>query len=129
MAADILGTTEADLLAYKATVAAAKKSVVSKFKSSPISLTIERTEKPVDTYNVVGYLEGTDKKEEVVILTAHYDHIGVSFDGKINNGANDDGSGTVTVMELAEAFGKASAEGKKPRRSILFMTVTGDEKG
>ena len=129
MAAEILGTTEADLLAYKAAVAVAKKSVPAKFKTSPISLTIERTEKPVDTYNVVGYLEGTDKKDEVVILTAHYDHIGISFDGKINNGANDDGSGTVTVMELAEAFGKAAAEGKRPRRSILFMTVTGEEKG
>jgi Zn-dependent M28 family amino/carboxypeptidase len=64
-----------------------------------------------------------------VILTAHYDHIGISADGQINNGANDDGSGTVTVLELAEAFGKAAAEGKKPRRSILFMTVTGEEKG
>jgi hypothetical protein len=129
MAAEILGTTEADLLAYKASVATEKKSLPTKFKASPISLTIERTEKPVDTYNVVGYLEGTDKKDEVVILTAHYDHIGISFDGKINNGANDDGSGTVTVMELAEAFGKAAAEGKRPRRSILFMTVTGEEKG
>jgi hypothetical protein len=128
-AAEMLGTTEAELLAYKASLGAAKKSVASKFKAAPIELTIERTEKPVDTYNVVGYLEGTDKKEEIVVLTAHYDHIGVSADGQINNGANDDGSGTVTVMELAEAFGKAAAEGKRPRRSILFMTVTGEEKG
>jgi Zn-dependent M28 family amino/carboxypeptidase len=128
-AAEMLGTTEAELLAYKASLGAAKKSVTSKFKAAPIELTIERTEKPVDTYNVVGFLEGTDKKEEIVVLTAHYDHIGVSADGQINNGANDDGSGTVTVMELAEAFGKAAAEGKRPRRSILFMTVTGEEKG
>jgi hypothetical protein len=128
-AAEMLGTTEAELLAYKASLGAAKKSVTSKFKAAPIELTIERTEKPVDTYNVVGFLEGTDKKEEIVVLTAHYDHIGVSADGQINNGANDDGSGTVTVMELAEAFGKAVAEGKRPRRSILFMTVTGEEKG
>ena len=128
-AAEILGTTEAELLAYKASLASEKKSIAPKFKAAPIELTIERTEKPVDTYNVVGYLEGTDKKEELVVLTAHYDHIGVSADGQINNGANDDGSGTVTVMELAEAFGKAAAEGKRPRRSILFMTVTGEEKG
>ncbi|MFM6914996.1 MAG: M28 family peptidase, partial [Aquirufa sp.] len=128
-AAEILGTTEAELLAYKTSLASEKKSIASKFKAAPIELTIERTEKPVDTYNVVGYLEGTDKKEELVVLTAHYDHIGVSADGQINNGANDDGSGTVTVMELAEAFGKAAAEGKRPRRSILFMTVTGEEKG
>jgi hypothetical protein len=129
MAAEILGTTEEKLLAYKAAVGAAKKSLPTSFKPTTINLTIERTEKPVDTYNVVGYLEGTDKKEEVVILTAHYDHIGISFDGQINNGANDDGSGTVTIMALAEAFAKAAAEGKRPRRSMLFMTVTGEEKG
>lgn len=129
MAAEILGTDTKSLLAYKAQVGQEKKSISSKFNPNPVELTIERTEKPVDTYNVVGFLEGTDKKEEVIVITAHYDHIGVSFDGSINNGANDDGSGTVTVMELAEAFGKAAAEGKKPRRSILFMTVTGEEKG
>ena len=128
-AAEMLSTTEAELLAYKASLATEKKSIAAKFKAAAIEVTIERTEKPVDTYNVVGFLEGTDKKEEIVVLTAHYDHIGVSADGQINNGANDDGSGTVTVMELAEAFGKAAAEGKRPRRSILFMTVTGEEKG
>ena len=129
IAAQILGTTEAELTAYKTSVATAKKSIRAAFKPAAVDVTIERTETPVDTYNVVGYLEGTDKKDEVVIITAHYDHIGVSADGQINNGANDDGSGTVTVMELAEAFGKAAAEGKRPRRSMLFMTVTGEEKG
>ena len=97
VAAEILGTTEADLVAFKSDLAKQKKSISAKFKTAPINLTIERTEKPVDTYNVVGFLEGTDKKDEVVVITAHYDHIGVSADGKINNGANDDGSGTVTV--------------------------------
>ena len=129
VAAEILGTTEAELLAFKSDLVRQKKSISSKFKPAPINLTIERTEKPVDTYNVVGFLEGTDKKEEVIVITAHYDHIGVSKDGKINNGANDDGSGTVTVMQVAEAFGRAAAAGNKPRRSILFMTVTGEEKG
>lgn len=129
VAAEILGITETDLLAFKAELVNQKKSLASKFKPAPISLTIERTEKPVETYNVVGYLEGTDKKDELVVITAHYDHIGVSADGKINNGANDDGSGTVTVMQVAEAFGRAAAAGNKPRRSILFMTVTGEEKG
>lgn len=129
MAAQLLNTTQENLLAFKSNLGKEKKSISSKFKSSPINLTIERTEKPVDTYNVVGYLEGTDKKEEVVVITAHYDHIGISIDGQINNGANDDGSGTVTVLELAEAFGKAAADGHRPKRSILFMTVTGEEKG
>jgi len=78
--------------------------------------------------NVLGFLEGTDKKDEVVVITAHYDHLG--FDaGEVCNGADDDGSGTVAVLELAQAFVNAKKAGKGPRRSILFMTVSGEEKG
>jgi Zn-dependent M28 family amino/carboxypeptidase len=82
----------------------------------------------VSSENVLGFLEGSDKKKEVLVITAHYDHIGKRGD-KIYNGADDDGSGTVTVLELAEAFAKAKKAGKGPRRSILFMTVSGEEKG
>ena len=82
----------------------------------------------IETENVLGYLEGSDKKDELVIITAHYDHIGKRGD-QINNGADDDGSGTSAVIEMAEAFAKAKADGHGPRRSILFMTVTGEEKG
>src|SRR5690606_30128107 len=86
----------------------------------------------VDTENVLGYLEGTDKKDELLVITSHYDHIGKKSEGTgdlINNGADDDGSGTVAVMQLAKAFAKAKADGKGPRRSILFMTVAGEENG
>jgi hypothetical protein len=107
--------------------------MAGKTKQGPTNhtLTVKAEEKqtPVNTANVVGFLEGTDKKDEVLVVTAHYDHIGVSPDGQVNNGANDDGSGTVSVMELAEAFSKAAKDGNRPRRSILFMTVTGEEKG
>ncbi|WP_338760718.1 M28 family peptidase [Bernardetia sp. ABR2-2B] len=82
----------------------------------------------VDTENVLGFLEGTDKKEELIVITAHYDHIGI-IDGKIYNGADDDGSGTTAVLELAEAFALAKKQGNPSRRSILFMLVTGEEKG
>ncbi|SMG43205.1 Zn-dependent amino-or carboxypeptidase, M28 family [Marivirga sericea] len=82
----------------------------------------------METENVLGYLEGTDKKDELVILTAHYDHVGVQ-DGKVYNGADDDASGTTAVLEIAEAFVKAKKDGKGPKRSILFMPVTGEEKG
>ncbi len=78
--------------------------------------------------NVLGYIEGTDKKEELVVITAHYDHLGYDA-GEICNGADDDGSGTVAVLELAQAFIKAKKAGKGTRRSILFMTVSGEEKG
>ncbi|MFN4144721.1 MAG: M28 family peptidase [Runella sp.] len=94
-----------------------------------VRLKAERKDAIVETENVLGFLEGSDKKDEVIVITAHLDHIGISPDGQINNGADDDGSGTVSIMALAEAFAKAKAEGHGPRRSILFMTVTGEEKG
>jgi Zn-dependent M28 family amino/carboxypeptidase len=79
-------------------------------------------------YNVLGFLEGTDLKDEYLVITAHYDHVGVQ--GKdIYYGADDDGSGTVAVLEIAQAFAEAKKQGKGPRRSILFMLVTGEEKG
>jgi Zn-dependent M28 family amino/carboxypeptidase len=78
--------------------------------------------------NVLGYVEGSDKKDEFVFLTAHYDHLGVRG-GKIYYGADDDGSGTVGVMQMAAAFAQAKAAGNGPRRSVVFMTVSGEEKG
>ena len=83
---------------------------------------------PYYSSNVIGFIEGSDKKDEYVFLTAHYDHLGKQGD-KIYYGADDDGSGTVSVIEMAEAFAKAKAEGKGPRRTIVFMTVSGEEKG
>src|SRR5687768_11920652 len=78
--------------------------------------------------NVIGFIEGTDKKDEYVFLTAHYDHLG-KRDTVIYYGADDDGSGTVSVIEMAEAFSLARAEGKGPRRSVVFITFSGEEKG
>ena len=78
--------------------------------------------------NVIGIIEGTDKKEEYVFLTGHYDHLG-NHNGKIYYGADDDGSGTCAVIEMAQAFAKAKADGHGPRRTIVFMTVSGEEKG
>lgn len=92
------------------------------------NLEINRTE--FNGKNILAYLPGTEKglKEEVVVITSHYDHIGI-VDGEVNNGADDDGSGTVTVMELARIFMKAYKNGDGPRRSVLFMNVVGEEKG
>ncbi|MEJ7611801.1 MAG: M28 family peptidase [Ferruginibacter sp.] len=82
----------------------------------------------INASNVIGVLEGTDKKDEYVFLTAHYDHLGMR-NGKIWYGADDDGSGTCAVIQMAEAFTKAAAEGNRPRRTIVFMTLSGEEKG
>ena len=67
-------------------------------------------------------------KEELIIITAHYDHLGKK-DTVIFNGADDNGSGTAAVMEIAQAFMIAKKEGFGPRRSILIMAVSGEEKG
>ncbi|HQW04919.1 MAG TPA: M28 family peptidase [Flavobacteriales bacterium] len=83
---------------------------------------------PLVAENVLAFIEGSDKKDELVVITAHYDHIGVE-NGVVYNGADDDGTGTVVIMEIAEAFAKAKAEGHGPRRSILVMPVSGEEKG
>ena len=84
--------------------------------------------------NVVAFIEGSDPvlKDEVVVVSAHLDHIGMDpmADGDtISNGADDDGSGTVSLLEIAEAFQQAKADGHGPRRSILFLHVSGEEKG
>jgi hypothetical protein len=80
--------------------------------------------------NTVGILEGSDPKlkQEYLIYSAHMDHIGITpgLPDSINNGADDDGSGTVGVVELARAFSRPEA---RPRRSIVFLTVSGEEKG
>ncbi len=98
-----------------------------------LSIKIQKTATSLRAHNVLGYLEGSDPvlKNELLIITAHYDHIGMQTTGSdtINNGADDDGSGTTAVLALAKAFSKAKKEGYAPKRSILFMTVVGEEKG
>lgn len=89
---------------------------------------MRRAKNVIATENVLGFLEGTDKKEEVLVISAHYDHIGTK-NGVIFNGADDDGSGTVAMMEMARVFSEAKKQGKEPRRSILFIAFAGEEFG
>jgi Zn-dependent M28 family amino/carboxypeptidase len=129
--------TSANVLLKKAkTTAAAQRLALSNsaeigtvdLSKARFTLTTDAVSEVVQAENVLGFIEGTDKKEEVVILTAHYDHLGV-HDGEIFNGADDDGTGTVAILEVAEAFMAAVNAGQRPRRSILFMPVSGEEKG
>lgn len=126
--AALLGISEKKLKKLKAKTernnSSGKKNI-----GTNISVMAKRQSEVVSTENVAALLEGTDKKDEIVVISAHLDHIGISADGQINNGADDDGTGTVALLELAEAFSKAKAEGKGPRRSILFLNVTGEEMG
>ena len=78
--------------------------------------------------NVLAFIEGNEKPNEIIVISAHYDHLGQDT-YEVYNGADDDGSGTVAIMEIAEAFQKAAEKGNGPKRSILFLHVTGEEKG
>ncbi len=87
-------------------------------------------ERPVKVRNVAGLLRGSDPvlRDTYVLLTAHYDHVGTRASGedRIYNGANDDGSGTVSVVEIAGAL---AALDPRPKRSVLFVTFFGEERG
>jgi hypothetical protein len=94
------------------------------------SLNVSVTDEMVSSENVLAFIEGSDAtlKNEIVVVSAHYDHIGI-VNGEINNGADDDGSGTVSAMEIAEAFIQAKKDGNGPKRSVLILHVSGEEKG
>ena len=97
-------------------------------KKMKSGFSFEKSRTVINASNVLGIIEGTDKKDEYVFLTGHFDHLG-KHDGKIWYGADDDGSGTCAVIEMATAFKKAADEGHRPRRTLVFMTVSGEEKG
>ena len=100
-----------------------------RFKTN-FSLSLKKWKREILGTNVLGYVEGTDSKlkDELVVVTAHYDHLGKKGES-IFNGADDNGSGTSTVLEIAQAFVEAKKKGQGPRRSVLFMLVSGEEKG
>jgi Zn-dependent M28 family amino/carboxypeptidase len=81
-----------------------------------------------ETENVVGMLDGTDSllDNQYVVYSAHYDHLGLTRDGAVFHGADDNASGTATVLGIARAYALSAV---KPRRSVIFLTVTGEEEG
>ncbi len=93
-----------------------------------IWVSLNKETKFLQSTDVLGYLEGTDLKDQFLVISAHYDHLGIR-DSLIYYGADDDGSGTVSLLELASAFLKARAAGEGPRRSILFLANSGEEEG
>ena len=81
-----------------------------------------------DSQNIIAYIEGAEFPDEYLYISAHSDHEGI-IDGEIYNGADDNGSGTAAVLEMAEAFSKAIEDGYRPKRSIVFLHVTAEEVG
>jgi hypothetical protein len=109
------------------------KPLVFEAKGVTVNATVEPF-KPLETENVLAFIEGSDPqlKDEVVVISSHYDHLGLNptFKGdQIFNGAADDGSGVVATLELAHAFMSAKRDGNGPRRSILFINFSGEERG
>ena len=91
-------------------------------------MTLKVDGKMVSTENVASIIKGSQFPDEYIVLTSHLDHIGLEG-GQINNGADDDGSGTVTMLEIAEALQIGLENGYEPKRSIVFLHVTGEEEG
>lgn len=135
-AAMLLGL--ADTTALKAEYDTLVKTVTT-FKATDtpfqIELTSDITPETIVSYNIVAILDGVDpvKKDEIVVMSSHYDHVGVgapdSTGDTIYNGADDDGSGTVGLLGVAEALSNAKKAGLGPQRSVMILHVTGEEKG
>ena len=107
------------------------KTYYQKFKvksKSHLRQRIKLKQKYIKGENVLGFIEGTDLKDEILIITAHYDHLGKK-NALIYNGADDNASGTSAILEIAEAFMKAKKDSVGPRRSVLIMAVSAEEKG
>lgn len=98
------------------------------YDNKTISLRTGKSSRKLAAENVIGVVEGSDPvlKDECVVFMAHYDHLGMNDDGEIYNGADDNGSGTVAILEVAEAFATLK---EKPKRSMVFLWVTGEELG
>ena len=114
---------------------AARSNATAQTLKADLKLTVQVDTTAVKAVDVLGYLPGSDPKlrDEVLVISAHYDHLGVlpeSTKGdRVYNGADDDGSGTTGILEIARAFSKAKTDGHGPRRSILFLGNVGEEEG
>lgn len=113
---------------YKAKVAATGKPQ-SKSIRAAVKATAGLNSTPFTDHNIVGLIEGTTKKDEIVVVMGHFDHDGVNAQGVFFPGADDNGSGTVGVLEVARAMAKAAKEGHQPKRTVLFIGLCAEEKG
>ena len=108
---------------------------VFRVEGASVTGSVEAEVYETSSENVVAFIEGSDPalKNEVVVVSSHYDHVGMTGapegEDQVFNGADDDGSGTVAVLEIAEAFTRAREAGHGPRRSVAFLNVSGEEKG
>ncbi len=124
----MLGKANLTLKQLQDSIALVKKPVSFVIPDLKAEVTINVATDTVTSSNVIGYIEGSDPllKNECVIYTAHYDHVGRNSSGNIFNGANDNASGSVGLLNVAHAF---TSLNRKPPRSIVFLWTTGEEEG
>ena len=129
IAEEIIGKKLKKVVAAREEIKATGKPSSVDLKAK-IVLNLDKSVKSIEGSNVIGYIEGSDErlKKEFVFITAHYDHLG-KRDSSIYHGADDNASGTSTVIEIARALTEAKKAGKGPRRSVICMLVSGEEKG
>lgn len=103
---------------------------VRSWKTKNIQITLNETASVVTTANVAGFIPGTDSvlRNEVIVLSAHYDHVGI-IDGKIHNGADDNGTGTAALLEMARVLHANHRDGHGLKRSVLVLFVSAEEIG
>lgn len=121
-------TVASSLLNTKDTSMLTLASAAKQDYNIPLSFQSEKTTQHLQSSNVLGILRGSEEPGQYVFVTGHYDHLGKKGN-VIWYGADDDGSGTTSVLQIAKAFVDAKKKGFTPKRSIVFMTVSGEEKG
>ncbi len=122
----IIGENEKKII--KAREKISKGKPVSVSLSTDFVINMAKSVNVLEGKNVIGFVKGSVKPEEFVIVSAHYDHLGKRGDD-VYNGADDNASGTATLMELAQSCQQAVMEGNGPERSIVFIWFCGEEKG
>lgn len=135
-AANLLGLEDATALQkQRAKIEKSMSSFEAKQIDRRLTQINYKSKVSLETENVLAFIEGADPelKNEVVVVSAHYDHLGIgqpdSTGDRIYNGADDDGSGTIALVNIAKTFAEAAKNGVKPKRSVLLLNVTGEEKG
>jgi len=128
MADALLSSAGATAQSIKEKIIKSNKPMSRKLGKTSMRINIEIKQWPAVSQNVVACLDGSDPilKNQFVVFSAHYDHLGKRDDGTIFNGADDDGSGTTAIVELAQAY---ASNPIRPKRSLLFIAHAGEEKG
>lgn len=126
IAREIFGSKEKKIIKARNRISKGKPSNVA--LDANINISLEKKVELLEGYNIIAYIKGKSKPNEYVVLSAHYDHLGKRGE-EIFNGADDNGSGTVTLLELAKVYQQAVLEGNTPERSIVFIWFCGEEKG